>query len=352
MSKISRREFFKEAAVVGGAAALAASVGNAAQVEPAAASATAPVLRTTEWTAPHFAVIETNPIAGAIDMHLHSGPDNVRRAFNSIELAARAKSAGMAGVVLYHHQTVTHNLAVLARYVVPGIGVWGGIALNYPVGGINSAAVDMAVSYQQGGAECFRYVKMPTQSAGNNIAFSANKEPQFGEGEGLWVMGKDGKLNPQVTPILKTLAKNDLLLMSGHINPKETLVLFAAAKAEGVKKMQWTHATLNYTKGTLDQLKQAVALGAFIELNYLNVRSAGAVDDKLLTEVVDIIKAVGAAHVILATDLGQATNPIPSEGLHDYVTKLLAKGVSKADMDLMIRQNPATQLGLDSKPAV
>jgi len=337
---MSRRNFIKAAGLIGGAAL-------AAQAAPLAAAPTADKAPAKpEYAVPHFAVIEDSPIAGAIDMHVHSGPDNVRRCLNSIEVAMQAKNAGMRGVLLYHHQTITNNLAVLARYVVPGVEVFGGIALNYPVGGINSAAVDMAISFQQGGGACFKYVKMPTQSSGNNLAFSAGKEPQFGEGEGLWVMGKDGKLNPQVTPILKTLAKNDLLLMSGHIHPKETLVLFQAAKAEGVKKMEWTHAQQSYTKGTMDQFKQAVALGVYLELNYLNVRANGAVDDKILTETVDIIKAVGAAHVILGTDLGQAANPVPSEGLLDYVVKLMAKGISKADIDLMIRKNPAAQLGL------
>lgn len=339
-ASLSRRGFLKTAGVLGG-------IALAGQVVPSAAAPIADKAPAkSEYAIPHFAVIEDNPIAGAIEMHVHSGPDNVRRAFNTIELAMSTKNAGMRGVLLYNHQIATHNLAVLCRYVVPGVEVFGGIALNYPVGGFNSAAVDMYASFLQGGGSLFRYVKMPTQSSGNNIAYSAGKDPQYGVGEGLWAIDKDGKLNPQVTPILKSIAKNDLLLMSGHLNPKESLVVFQAAKDAGVKKMHWTHAMMAYTKPTPDQMKQAVDLGVILELLYGNVRSAGAVDDKLLTEAVGYIKQFGAAHFILATDLGQATNPVPSEGLLDYVVKVTAKGVSKADIDLMIRQNPAKQLGL------
>ncbi len=338
---LSRRGFLKTAGALG-------SIALAGQVVPGAAVA-APVDKTpakAEYAVPHFAVIEDNPILGAFDMHVHGGPDNVRRAFNMIELAAAAKNAGMRGLVLYHHQTITSNLAVLARYVVPDIEVFGGIALNYPVGGINAAAVDMCTTYQQGGGALFRYVKMPSQSAGNDLANKAKKDPDYGVGDGLWVMGKDGKLNPQVTPILKTIAKNDLLLTSGHINPKESLVLFQAAKDAGVKKMEWTHANTAMTKPTVDQMKQAIDLGVIIEFVYLSARTNGAGDDKLIDELAGLIKQFGASHFVLATDLGQYNNPIPTEGFREFVQLIAAKGISKGDIDVMIRQNPVKQLGL------
>ncbi len=337
-SAVSRRDFIKTAGVLGG-------IALAGQAVPSAAAPMDDKPVAAEKAIPSFAVIPSNPIAGAIDMHLHGGSDNVRRSVNVLEVAQKAREAGMRGVLLYNHQIATHPLAYLVRQVVQGVEVFGGITLNYPVGGINLAAVDMAISFTDG---LLRFVKLPTQSAGNDLSNKAKKPNAYGEGPGLWIKMKDGKLNPDVAPILKTVAKNDLLLLTGHISPEESLLALQAAKDAGVKKMMVTHAMSASTKLTLDQMKKATALGAYIELCYLNVFT-GAVK---IDEVVQAIKEVGADHIVLSTDLGQALNPVPSEGLRDYVTQVTGKGVTKAEVDAMIRKNPATLLGLDGAPAV
>lgn len=338
-NSVSRRDFIKTAGVLGG-------IALASQVGPAAAlAASEPTAAKTEYSVPKFAVISDNPVAGAFEMHTHFGPDNVRRSVNAISLAMGYREAGMRGAMIYNHQIATHPLAYTARQVVPDVELYGGISLNYPVGGINLAAVDMAISFY---GDCFRFVKLPTQSAGNDLAEKAKAHPEFGVGKGLWVKGKDGKINPDLVPIIKSIAKADVAMLTGHIHPEESIIALQAAKDAGVKRLVWTHASNNMTKPTADQMKQAVALGAKIELCYLNV-AGGAIK---IEDVVNIIKTYGAKNVILDTDYGQATNPVPWEGLRTFVTAVLAAGVSKADMDVIIRENPAFILGLDAKPAV
>ncbi len=83
-----------------------------------------------------------SPIAGAIDLHVHSGPDVFGRGFLDVEVARAAKRAGMRGLVLKNHVTSTADRAYLVMQQVPGLEVFGGIVLNGAVGGINPQAVE------------------------------------------------------------------------------------------------------------------------------------------------------------------------------------------------------------------
>lgn len=57
------------------------------------------------------------------------------------------------------------------------------------------------------------------------------------------------------------------------------------------------------------------------------------------------IRCVGASTTILSTDLGQTTNPYVDEGLAMFIERLLDADISTADIELMVRHNPAQVLG-------
>jgi microsomal dipeptidase-like Zn-dependent dipeptidase len=56
------------------------------------------------------------------------------------------------------------------------------------------------------------------------------------------------------------------------------------------------------------------------------------------------IKAVGAQHFVLGTDLGQTGNPTPADGLQMFVTGLLAEGVTREQIQTMGREVPGALL--------
>ena len=67
------------------------------------------------------------------------------------------------------------------------------------------------------------------------------------------------------------------------------------------------------------------------------------------TPLVDIagrIRAVGAQHVVLSTDLGIAGFPLPVDGLRTYLSGLMNLGIPWNDILIMARDNPAHLLGL------
>jgi len=61
---------------------------------------------------------------------------------------------------------------------------------------------------------------------------------------------------------------------------------------------------------------------------------------------VDAIRAIGAEHAILSSDLGQPDNPYPMDGWKLYLDMLRKGGITDAELDRMAKTNPATLLGL------
>ena len=80
-------------------------------------------------------------LEGVIDFHAHAGPDSRPRSLTDIEVARLFRQAGLRGVVLKNHFTMTADRAALAMAQVEGLEIFGGVALNLAVGGINPEAV-------------------------------------------------------------------------------------------------------------------------------------------------------------------------------------------------------------------
>jgi hypothetical protein len=193
---------------------------------------------------------KVSAIKGAIDFHVHSAPDVFGRSVNDMEVARAARRAGMRALVLKNHITTTADRAALGSAEVPGIEVFGGIVLNNAVGGINPTAVEWMHRIEGGRG---KVVWFPTLEA-------AHHKRTFG-GEGGITLMEGGKLKPEVEEVLKIIAREDLVLHTGHATPEETLALLRRAKKLGVKNMAVTHAMADVPGLSLAHMKEAAALG-------------------------------------------------------------------------------------------
>ena len=63
-------------------------------------------------------------ITGLIDPHIHAAPEHIPRLLDDISLARQALEAGMAGIMIKSHTTLTADRATIAGSVVPGILVF------------------------------------------------------------------------------------------------------------------------------------------------------------------------------------------------------------------------------------
>jgi hypothetical protein len=271
---------------------------------------------------------------GVVDIHVHSDPDSVPRSIDAIDIAKLARSKGIRALLLKNHYEPTASLAYLARKEVPGIELFGGIALNRTVGGVNPAAVDRMTRVKGGWG---RVVWMPTFDAENQVKFSRENRPFVS-------VSRDGKLLPEVLEVLAIVGKNNLTLATGHSTPREDLMLIRAAKQAGVSRIVVTHAMLAPVGMSIDQMKEAAKLGAYLEFVYNALIGPNKSFEP--KEYAQAIRAVGPEHVILSSDLGQAGNPLHPDGLEAFFQLLRDQGFTIAQIEQMAKTNPAHLLGL------
>jgi hypothetical protein len=273
-------------------------------------------------------------LRGVIDIHAHTDPDSMPRSIDAIDLARLAKQRGMRGLVLKNHYESTAALAYIVRKEVPGIEIFGGIDLNRTVGGVNPAAVERMVLMKGGWG---KVVWMPTFDSENQVRVTKENRPFVS-------VAKNGHLLPEVEQVIDIVAKNQLLLETGHSSAEEGLLIVREAKRRGVQHIVVTHAMASVVRMTIPQMREAAGDGAYIEFVY----GATIGPDRVLTmaDYAKAIRAIGPNSCILASDLGQVGNPLHPDGMASFFQALLKEGISQADIDLMSKTNPARALGL------
>ena len=286
-------------------------------------------------------------IKGAYDLHVHSAPDILPRLMDDLDMIGRIRESGMAGYVIKSHYFCTAERATLINTMQKDCRAIGAITLNSSVGGINPTAVEMA------GRAGAKLVWFPTCDSKHERAHVFNGDPnkklpywakiliQMKE-EGIEapvisILDEDGKLIPEVNDVLDIIKKYDMVLASSNISHEECFALVRRAKERGVERVIITHADFPTTYYTIEEQKELVSLGAYIEHCY----TTWATKKVDLEDSISQIRAVGADHVVIATDLGQTTSIYPDQGMLSYAEKLVEHGFSENDVRKMVRDNPA-----------
>ena len=288
---------------------------------------------------------KVSPAAGVIDMHVHPDPDVFGRSLTDYELATIARRKGMRGIVIKNHVVTTNDRAALVMQQVPGIEVWGGIVLNKSVGGVNPSAVEW-MHRMSGGRG--KVVWLPTFDSDKHVKTLVDKNQA-----GI-VVAPNGQVTPELEEVLKIIAREDLILATGHISAEEVVAVVRRAKELGVKNILITHGLTNIPGLSWEQAKQVTAMGAYIEICYLQFMTGPTAQYKWMTHwekvdatvVAKAVKEIGADHLVLSTDLGQQGMMTPPDGVENEIAAVKAAGVSQADIDKMMKKNPAKLLGL------
>ena len=270
-----------------------------------------------------------NPaLVGAIDFHVHELPDSENWRIDAIEMARDAVSRGMRGAVLKSHYHSTAEAAYLVRKVVPGFEAFGGIGLSRATGGVNPAAVEDMARVTGGYG---KVVWMPTSDS-SRVPVSRN-----------------GELLPEVRETIGVIGKYNLVLETGHSSAEEGLLLVREGRRQGLKHMVVTHAMSLATPMSLSQMQAAAKEGAFIEIVYvhsLTIPELKRTPRFSMADVADAVRKVGAASIVLSTDMGQVGIMLPPDGMVGFAAALKAQGISDRELDLMMKQNPARLLDL------
>src|SRR6476660_5681502 len=140
-------------------------------------------------------------VVGAIDMHCHHGPDPHRaRSVDAMEAVAEADAQGLAAIVLKSHAYPTGPVAILMQKTVRRLRVFGGICCDFEVGGLNPAAVEVAL---RTGA---KVVWMPTFSS------VIDRRKLRLPGPGIPVLGERDRLVPAAEEILRLAKAHDAVV--------------------------------------------------------------------------------------------------------------------------------------------
>ncbi len=274
-----------------------------------------------------------NLLRGSYDVHQHSGPSSAtERRFDELDLAIHACYMGQGGIVFKNHDSPTTRSAKLVQRVVDQwaeernkkkIELFGGVVLNYSVGGLNPDAV--ISSYLLGG----KYVWLPNFDANHH-----RKVVGQGEGQGIDLIDEDDKVVPKMKEILALMAETDMVLGVGHQSVRERLMVVREAVKMGVKRIEINHVNYPLVWLTPEQCKIFADLGAYIGIYAMEIGVDYTWDD-----VMAIYKAVGPERIVFASDCGHIENPYPLDGMRRLILGFLYRGVPDKDVKLMCQTN-------------
>jgi hypothetical protein len=231
-----------------------------------------------------------------------------------------------------------------AEKFVPEIRVFGGIILDNPVGGLNPEAVEKAIKLNA------KFIWMPVFDA-HNTRKRTELVPSYKtmidqSKPSLSLVDSEGKVKPEVKKIVEIIAKaKGVVLATGHISPEESIALIDEAKSKGIEHVVVTHVSSTIIGATIEQQKIMAKKGAILEHVWTICLPRPDRQAQHPSEISDAIKAVGAKHCVMATDLGNYYHH-PVDGFRSYVLHMRALGISDDEIDIMTKGNPARILGL------
>jgi sugar phosphate isomerase/epimerase len=257
----------------------------------------------------------------------------------------------MAGLVFKAHHESTVTRAYYTSLQVPGIELYGGIALNEFVGGINPTAVGAAL--HQGA----RIVWGPTMHATHHV--ESLGKGTYGVGHmtlapelaspGISVLDADGGLREEAREVIRLAKRFDATVATGHLGQDDVRALVLACEEEGARCLLTHVFFLDKSEEFLLEMGEHGALfevsaSVAFPLEHFMLRHHGG--GMQLEAVARLVEAVGPERVAISSDCGQIHNATPVEALRSFLNAVKAVGVSEDDVHTMIRRTPRLVLGL------
>jgi hypothetical protein len=289
-----------------------------------------------------------------IDMHVHIGPEFLRRRYNAESLAAEARREGFGVVMKNHFQPTTGQVSQLRR-ADDQVALIGSVALNFGCGGVDDHGVRSALSgwkkdVTQSDPDPDRFVVwLPTlcceahlrcynrRDLSEDWGVKGQYTRYYAEGTGYTLDSNNLDKMSALKRALKVIADNDLILATGHLDRDETITAVKAAREAGVRRIILTHPLFHSTEldpETMARMWQDY--GAYSELAFVNL----AMDHLTYAQYLSVIEAVGPQGVILSSDVGQVFSAPVGEALREFYGELERHGVREDDIAQMSVLNP------------
>jgi hypothetical protein len=283
-----------------------------------------------------------------IDMHVHIGPDFLRRKYSAASLAEEARREGFGVVMKNHFQPTTGQVSQLRR-PDDEIPLVGSVALNFNCGGLDDHGVRAGLSgwkrdVTAADPDRDRFVVwMPTMCCYERRDIStawgvkAKYTRFYAEGTGYTLDRHDAGKMAALDRALEPIKQHDLILATGHLDRQETLLLVERAHAMGIRRIIMTHPLFQATELDPETMARMwTRYGAYSELCFSNL----AMDHLTYEQYLAVIEAVGPQGVLLSSDVGQVFSPPVGDALREFFDEFRKRGVTEDGIVQMSVLNP------------
>jgi hypothetical protein len=256
------------------------------------------------------------------DLHVHTAPDVQPRLVDDLEAIAMYERAGFSGCVLKAHYDATAGRARAAGHRSP-VRVYGALALNQHVGGLNPAAVAAALTMAA------RVIWMPTADSHTQETAGLPRlcRTQPGLASTTYAIPPvDAATEDRVRQIVALIADADAVLATGHLSTPEIAWLLPVARAGGVRRLLLTHPSWTVPAMSAAEAAELAGADAYVEITAFQLLHQPGATAATLAE---FARTVGLERIILSSDAGQPDSPPPPEALSQLVEALAAEGLDR-----------------------
>ena len=305
---------------------------------------------------------EQSLLNGLVDVHVHGAPAGAWLAGRPtvVQTCVEASQNNVGVLVFKDHNTMTNNFAVMlndllgrlkGEYEKSGetfqpVRVFGGLVLNYPVGGMNMAAVKNALGY--GG--CVE-IWLPSLD-------SRHQHRAMGLEGGIEV-SVNGELTDETKKLLDILAEYNsgfegkrCALSACHVSNGEKFdILRYIKKREMDVDVIIDHVTQELTIASPEECLEMIELGAYLQFAETSCVPWPGMQDWIInfdysfTLIKTLLDKKGPDHLLLCSDSGQPGHEFVP-GWKSFLRTLLAQGVSAENIRIMSRDIPKKVIGV------
>ncbi|MCX8202176.1 MAG: DUF6282 family protein, partial [Candidatus Caldarchaeum sp.] len=219
------------------------------------------------------------------------------------------------------------------------VEVFGGVTLNYAVGGLNPVAVKTALKGDF--KQKTKVIWMPSIDS-DLTRRAANLGP------GITVLD-NGRLKKEAREIVEAVASSDskVAIETSHLYFEEIVALAEECEKQAVDLVV-THANQELTLLTVEEARELISRKAWIQLAVISMLGTPIAAPGWVVNYhhsMKLLNSLDTDRIILATDAGQ-TGAKPVEYMKYGVWSLLSRDVSPDIVRKIVSENPKKVLGL------
>ena len=220
--------------------------------------------------------------------------------------------------------------------------------LNNVVGGFNPYAVEHTAA--MGG----KVVWLPTLAAENHLRWEKTSNwvhpastQKMRPAVGIPVLDSARAVRDDVKEILDIVARNDMVLASGHLHVSETWIVFEEAKRRGVNRIVLTHPE-DIVDATMNDVSGIAEMGAFVEHSLCMFLEGIEVQDRAGRGPSPSHRSGRRRpdHAVLGPGPGRHFSPI--EGFRRGIKLCMDLGFDDEQIRKMVSSNAARMLGIEA----